>query len=153
MIITQNCYSIIANKLHDLKYKEHPKLAEHLEECRNNGSLEDNPEYYQAFDDLQRLDAKIDELSTVLSSATIFSDTMKQKDTVTFGSTVKFKEDGSKKSKEYTILSIYDSDVDKGIISIESPFAKEMLGLHKGDYFDFNDKTYEIISICYSSQL
>ena len=128
-------------------------MAEHLEECRNSGSLEDNPEYFQAFEDLQRLNAKIDELSNVLTSACVFNESLKRDDTVTFGSTVKFKDVDSKKSKEYTILSIYDSDVNNGTISIVSPFAKEMLGLHSGDYFDFNDKTYEIISICYSCQL
>jgi len=151
MILTQECHKKLSDKVFNMKYKERPIMAEYLEECRLNGSLDDNPEHFQAFEDLQRLDKNIDELSNILSSATIFTDNMKINDTVSFGATVKFKDLDTNEVKTYTILSIYDSDINKGIISIEAPLVKEMIGLHTGDYFEFNERTYEIISICFSS--
>ena len=42
-------------------------------------------------------------------------------------------------------------DVSNGIISVNAPFTKEMLGLHFGDYFCFNENEYVITNICYSS--
>ena len=150
MIITKNCHKMLSDKVFNMKYKERPVMAEYMEECRLNGSLDDNPEYFQAFEDLLRLDKNIDELSSIF---VIFSDNMKVDDTISFGTTVKIKDLDTNKTKTYTILSIYDSDINNGIISIEAPLVKEMIGLHTGDYFDFNEKTYEIVSICYSSQL
>ena len=140
----------MADTLNRLRYVEAPKIAEHIDECRSNGSIDDNPEYYQALEDMNRLNNKIDEIASVLSSAVIFTDNMKKKDTVTFGSTVTFVNTETNKDKTYTILSEYDSDVSNGIISSNAPFTKEMLGLHSGDYFYFNDSEYIITNIYYS---
>ena len=130
---------------------ESEKAAEYLEECRVNGSLDDNPEYYHALEDLSSINNRIDELTLVLNNTIIFNDSMKVENTVTFGSTVTFVKTNCKKPKKYTIVSIYDSDVNNGLISINAPFAKEMLGCHIGDYFYFNDDEYIITNIDYSS--
>lgn len=151
MLLTKNCYENMAKKLYQLRYSDAPKLGEHIDECRSNGSIDDNPEYYQALEEMSRLNKKIDELSIILSSATIFSENMRQEDTVTFGTEVTFINTETGKEKTYTILSEYDSDISKGIISVNAPFTKEMLGLHTGDYFYFNDTEYVISNICYSS--
>ena len=151
MLLTQKCYNNMADTLYKLRYVEAPKIAEHIDECRSNGSIDDNPEYYQALEDMNRLNKKIDEVASVLATATIFTDNMKKDDTVTFGSTVTFVNAETDKKITYTILSEYDSDVSNGIISVNAPFTKEMLGLHCGDYFCFNDNEYIITNICYSS--
>lgn len=151
MLMTKKCYNNIANKIYDLRYKDAPRVAERINECRSNGSIDDNPEYYQAIDEMDRLNKKIDELSSVLSTSTIFTNEMKKIDTVTFGTIVEFENIETGKRKKYTILSEYDSDVNNNIISMTAPFTKEMLGLHSGDYFVFNDNEYVITNICYSS--
>lgn len=151
MLMTKKCYNNIANKIYDLRYKDAPRVAERINECRSNGSIDDNPEYYQAIDEMDRLNKKIDELSSVLSTSIIFTNEMKKIDTVTFGTIVEFENIETGKRKKYTILSEYDSDVNNNIISMTAPFTKEMLGLHSGDYFAFNDNEYVITNICYSS--
>lgn len=150
MLLTRKCYDSIASKLYDLRYKEAPRIADRIDECRSNGSIDDNPEYYQAIEEMTRLNAKIDELSSILSSAIIFTDDMKRKDVVTFASTVEFDDLETGKHKKYTLLSEYDSDASNGIISVTSPFGKEMLGLHTGEYFSFNENEYVITNIYYS---
>lgn len=151
MLLTQKCYNNMADTLYKLRYVETPKVAEHIDECRSNGSIDDNPEYYQALEEMNRLNKKIDEVAAVLTSATIFTDNMKREDTVTFGSTVTFVDTETDKKKTYTILSEYDSDVSNGIISVNAPFTKEMLGLHCGECFYFNENEYVITNIYYSS--
>lgn len=146
-IITRECYDMLVEKIENLKYNEINKLSEHVDECRLNGSLEDNPEYYSALDRLNILYAKLDELNDIINSSIMFDRNMLVDDTVTFGTTVKFVNCDTEEEKEYTIVSIYDSDISKGYISSESPFAKEMLGLHTGDTFSFNDDEYEILNI------
>lgn len=146
-IITKKCYDMLVEKIDNLKYNEIHKLSQHVDECRLNGSLEDNPEYYSALDRLNILYSKLDELNEIINSAVLFDRSMLIEDTVTFGTTVKFINCDTEEEKEYTLVSIYDSDVTNGYISSESPFAKEMLGLHTGDYFSFNDNEYEILNI------
>ena len=103
MLLTQKCYNDMADTLYRLRYTEAPKFAEHIDECRSNGSIDDNPEYYQAIEDMNRLNKKIDEIAAVLTSATIFTDNMKRDDTVTFGSTVTFVNAETNKKVTYTI--------------------------------------------------
>jgi transcription elongation factor GreA len=136
--------------LNDMKYIDQPKVASYIDECRQIGALDDNTEYYQALESADRLNKKINELVSILNQSVIFNESMKQDDTVTFGSTVSFKNCETEEIKTYTIVSIYDSDVEKGLISIDAPFIKEMIGLHTGDFFTFNDKEYEITNIHYS---
>ena len=152
LILTRECYETLTKKVHEMKYADLPKLSEHIDECKTIGSLDDNPEYYQSLEELDRLNKKIDELLFALNGCKIFSPSMIVEDTVMFGATVEFVNCDTDVKKKYTLVSVYDSDVEKGYISINSPFAKEMIGLHTGDYFSFRDDEYEITNICFAFQ-
>ena len=67
-----------------------------------------------------------------------------------FGATVTFINTETEEIKRYTIVSTYESDISNGLISIQAPFVKEMIGLSLNDYFEYNDNEYEIINIQYS---
>lgn len=149
-ILLKSCYENLKNKLNDLKFKEYPKLVNILNESKDMESLEDNVEYNQALKNLELLSCKINDISYILSNAVLFNESMKKNNTVTFGSTVEFTNIKTNIIKKYTIVSIYDSDIENNLISINSPFAKEMIGLHTNDYFSFNDNEYKIINIYYS---
>lgn len=150
IILTKNCFNTLTEKLNKLKYVEQPKISNYIDECRQIGSLDDNTEYYQALENADRLGKKIDDLLLVLNQAIIFNDSMKLEDTVTFASTVEFINCETNEKKKYTIVSMYDSDIEKGLISMNAPFVKEMIGLHTGDFFCFNNVDYEITSIYYT---
>ena len=150
LILTRECYDSLTKKVHEMKYVDLPKLSEHIDDCRTIGSLDDNPEYYQSLEELDRLNKKIDELLFALNGCKIFSKEMVVEDTVMFGATVEFVNCDTDEMKKYTLVSIYDSDVEKGLISVNSPFAKEMKGLHTGDIFSFRDSDYEITNIYFS---
>lgn len=150
ILLTKECYDSLNKKLYELQRIEQPKLSEHIDECRSIGSLDDNPEYYQSLEEMDRLNKKIDELIIILNNCTIFKKDMLIEDTVMFGTTIEFIDCETELMKKYTLCSVYDSDASLGKISIDSPFAKEMIGLHTGDFFSFKDKEYEIINI-YSS--
>jgi len=150
MILTRQCYEKLAQQLFTLQHDEIPNAAVYMEECRQSGSLDDNPEYYAALQTLDRLNKKADDLELTLKTVTLFDSSMIKEDRVGFGATVEFKNCETDKVKKYTIVSIYDSDIEKGCISVESPFAKEMINLQIGDFFSFNDADYEITNICYS---
>ena len=151
MILTRQCYEKLVKQLNTLQHDDIPNAAKYMEECRQSGSLDDNPEYYSALQALDRLNKKADDLEIALKNVTLFDKSMVKGDRIGFGATVEFKNCETKKKKKYTLVSIYDSDLENGFISVDSPFAKEMMNLEKGDFFTFNDIDYEIISICFSS--
>ena len=50
----------------------------------------------------------------------------------------------------YYLPQYHETDINNGLISIQAPFVKEMLGLTFNDYFEYNDTEYEIVDIKYS---
>lgn len=125
-------------------------ISEYIEEIRPIGVVEDNPEYIHALEKQTMIEKKIETLSNIISDVKIFEKNMCRENTVSFGATVTFENCNNNLEKKYTIVSIYESDVNKGLISNQSPFAQSMMGLHIGDIFDFNDVEYEITDISYS---
>lgn len=150
ILLTRNGFEKLTNELNRFIWEERPKASKMIEETRPIGVVEDNPEYMQAMATQELIENKINDLSVMLSNSIVFNKTMCLDDTVAFGATVKFVDCDSNAEKSYTLVSIYESDIDKGLISCEAPFVRNMIGLHSGDIFDFNDKEYEIIDINYS---
>lgn len=149
-IMTKECHQKLMAQLQKYKFEDLPKASEYIDECRSMGSLDDNPEYFNAIEELDRLNKKIDELNMILNNSTIFSISNIDENKVGFGATVEFINYETNDKKEYTLVSVYDSDISKGFISVDAPFAKEMIGLSCGDFFSFRGNDYEITNIHYS---
>lgn len=154
IILTKKKYKELQDKLYNLQYKDQPTASEQVAECRPIGCLEDNPEYLQAMENLAQINKQVTELQNVLANAIIYNrDKMEtNRDEVAFGCTVSFKNLETDVEKTYTILSVYDSDINNNIISIEAPLVKQMIGLTVGDYFYFRENEFEITNISYSFQ-
>lgn len=149
IILTKTGFSKIRDELSHLVTVDRPAISLRIEETRPIGVVEDNPEYLQAINAQMVIENRITTLSDILGEAMVFEKTMCKEDTVAFGTTVHFVNYDTEEEKRYTLVSIYESDVAKGLISCESPFARAMIGLHSGDTFDFNDVEYEILNIDY----
>lgn len=156
IIITRKGYDKLSNELNELVHNERPKAYQMLEETRPIGvSDEFPPEYLQAIDFQNRIEKKISDLQDILRNSRIFEKTMicyneKGNYKIGFGATVTFINTETEEIKRYTIVSTYESDISNGLISIQAPFVKEMIGLSLNDYFEYNDNEYEIINIQYS---
>ena len=154
MLITKESYDRLSNEYQDMISNKRPYIVKKLEENRPFGCFNDSQtEYLQIIDEQTQIEKRISELSLILSQSQIYSDKTPRVDVngnviVGFGATVKIK-DESDNIKKYKILSIYDSDINNGIISIEAPIIKEMIDLQVGDFFEFRNKEYEILSIEY----
>lgn len=151
-LITMVGYNKLVDKLHQLRYEEQPIITKMIEESRPTGCVEDNPEYIYAMNLMASLNKKITDIEIALSNCQLFTKEMINPEVVGFSSTVKLLNLNTNKEITYTILSTYESDLDKGIISIDSPLAKELLGNYIGDCVEVNDTDYEILNICYASQ-
>ena len=149
VMLTQAGYDRLTNELRHLVSVDRPKAYQFVEDTRPIGIVEDNPEYMQAIAEQNKIEKKINDLTELLSQSRIFSKCMCRENIVSFGATVEIIDLESDEIKHYTIVSSYESDIPNGLISIQSPFVKNILGMTAGDEFDFNDREYVINDINY----
>lgn len=150
IILTQSGYNKLNAELNHLLKVERPSACQFIEDTRPIGVVEDNPEYMQALDNQCRIDKRIHDLTSILADSMIFTSNMAKPNTVSFGATVEIINEDTDETKIYTIVSVYESDISRGLISIESPFVRSMLGNMVGDEFEFNDNYFIINNISYS---
>lgn len=156
IIITKKGFDKLNNELNELIRVERPQAYQLLEETRPIGvSDEFPPEYLQAIECQDRIERKINDLQLILSDCVLWDKSMISYNSygdykVGFGATVTFVNTETNVNKTYTIVSTYETDINNGLISIQAPFVKEMLGLTFNDYFEYNDNEYEIVDIKYS---
>jgi transcription elongation factor GreA len=66
---------------------------------------------------------------------------------VTVGTKVTIKNTQNNEAISYTILGMWDTNLDQNIISNEAPIAQSLLGKSCGDRVILNDVEYEIVEI------
>lgn len=146
-------YEKITGELDFLKSKERPETVIELDEARQLGDLKENAEYHAAKDKLKLIDVQIAELGAIISKAVIIDPTTLPHTRVSFGSTIEIVDVNTDEEFTYSIVGGVESNADKGLISFNSPLAKQLLGKEEGDEIKATlpggAKTYEILSVGY----
>ena len=150
--LTKEGEILLKEKLSNLKFVERPQISQAIAEARAHGDLKENAEYHAA-KELQGLsEAKISEIENALANAQVIDvRDIPETGRVVFGSTVKVYDINNDKEIIYKIVGNLESDPENGIISIETPIAKGLLGKHVDD--EINIKTpsgqidYEILEV------
>lgn len=156
IIITKQGYDKLTNELKKLVNEDLIDASHQLEETRPIGVSDEFPmEYLQALDNQNRIEKKIVDINDIISDCIIYNESMNKKSPngdflVGFGATVSFIDCDTDEQKIFTIVSSYESDISKGLISIEAPLIKEMINLKVGDFFEYNEKEFVISNIQYS---
>lgn len=147
MIITKEGYNKLKEELDYLLKVERPNAIELLENSRVLGDAEiDDSEYLFAKEEQEKVENRIAYISELLNESIVFE----PKDSynkVEFGATITVKDCDTDKLLTYKIVSTVESNPSQGLISMEAPIIKELIGASIGDYAYFNDKEYELISI------
>ncbi len=146
-------YEKITGELDFLKSKERPETVIELDEARQLGDLKENAEYHAAKDKLKLIDVQIAELGAIISKAVIIDPSTLPHTRVSFGSTIEIVDVNTDEEFTYSIVGGVESHAEKGLISFNSPLAKQLLGKEEGDEVKATlpggTKTYEILSIAY----
>ncbi len=146
-------YEKITNELDFLKSSERPETVIALDEARQLGDLKENAEYHAAKEKLKLIDIQIAELGAILSKAVIIDPSTLPHDRVSFGSTVKLLNVDTDEEFEYSIVGGVESNADKGMISFNSPLAKQLMGKEEGNEFSATlpggVKTFEVLEVFY----
>ena len=124
----------LRERLTDLKFVQRPQVSEAIAEARAHGDLKENAEYHAAREQQGLIEAKIKEIESTLSNATIIDiKELPPTGRVVFGSTVKLFNLETENSIAYKIVGSLESDPAQGSISFDTPIGKGLIGKSTGD--------------------
>ena len=130
---TQEGYDNLKNKLNDLKTRGRREISHAIAEAKDKGDLSENAEYDAAKDAQGLMESEIAKLEEIFSVARIIDESTIDTSKVSLMTTVKIKNIKNKAILKYTLVAEEEADLKKGRISINSPFAKGLLGKVVGE--------------------
>ncbi|MDQ7085020.1 MAG: transcription elongation factor GreA [Sulfurovum sp.] len=126
-------YEKLSAELERLKTVERNVIALVIDEARAQGDLKENAEYHAAKDEQGLMEARINELTDVVGRAHVIDPSTLAHVRISFGSTVELTNQKTEEEVIYTIVGGQESNPSKGLISIQSPMAKALVGKEEGD--------------------
>jgi transcription elongation factor GreA len=131
--VTQENFDKLQIDLHRLKSVDRPAASAAIAEAREKGDLKENAEYDAAKEAQGLLEAKINYLEGVVSTARILDESTIDTSRVSILTKVSLKNLGTTKEVSYQIVSENEADLKAGKISVTSPIGKGLLGKVVGD--------------------
>ncbi len=122
----------LRDELRRLK-EERPRISKEIEEARGHGDLSENAEYHAAKEKQGHTEARIRELEAKLALSHVIDPGRLSGSKVVFGATVKLLDSDSGDEVTYRIVGDHESDIKSGLISINAPLARAMIGRETGD--------------------
>ena len=108
------------------------EAIEAVKEARAQGDLSENFEYYAAKKDKNKNERRIRYLERMLKTARVISDDSRE-DEVGLNNTVKIYFEEDDEEETYKIVTTVRGNSMNGLISIESPLGKALMGHRVGD--------------------
>ncbi len=151
--ITKQGFERLKSELDNLKNIERPKIIQAIATARELGDLRENAEYHSAKDKQGFIEAQINDFEDKLARSQVIDISKLSGKKIQFGATINLEDSNSGKKFTYKIVSEFEADIDKGLISVTSPVARALLNKEKGDEVEVRVPsglvTYEIIDVEY----
>ncbi len=144
----------LRTELQRLKTVDRPRVIEAIAEARAHGDLKENAEYHAAREQQSFIEGRIKEIDGKLSNAQIIDlSTVDAGGKVIFGTTVELMDEDTEEEITYQIVGEDEADIKAGLISVNSPIARALIGKMEGDLVQVQvpggAKNFEIIAVRY----
>ena len=143
----------LQEELKNLKNVERPAVIAAIAEARGHGDLSENAEYHAAREKQSFIEGRIQELEYAVSCAEVIDTATLSGDNIVFGATVVLMDEETEAEQTYQIVGQYEADLERGLISIQSPLARALIGKSVGDSVDVASpkgaRSYEILNVEY----
>lgn len=124
----------LREELNRLKSIERPKVIEAISEARGHGDLKENAEYHAAKEQQSFLEGRISEIEGKLANSQIIDiSKLVQNGRVVFGTTVILINTATNEEVKYKIVGDDEADLKLGMISVNSPIARAIIGKNKDE--------------------
>ena len=130
--LTKSVVVIIREEIEHRKLVERKELIEAVKEARSHGDLSENFEYHAAKKEKNRNESRIRYLERMLKTAVIVEDESKE-DEIGLNNTVEVYCEDDEEVETYRIVTSVRGSSLNGLVSIESPLGKALLGHKEGD--------------------
>lgn len=130
---TKNGLENLRQELTHLQRVARPENIRAIEEARSHGDLSENAEYHAAKEKQSFIVGRINELKSVIARAEIIEMEDGPVDRVVFGRRVLLYNLKTDEETAYQLLGPYESDPEKGVISVTSPLGQALIGKEAGD--------------------
>lgn len=152
--ITKRGADKLKAELHQLKAFERPAVINAIAEARAQGDLSENAEYESAKDKQGFVEGRIQEIEGKLSAAQIIDPTELHADgRVVFGATVSLEDEDTGDKVTYQIVGEDEADIKLGLVNINSPIARALIGKEVGDVAEVQApgglRRYEVVAVSY----
>jgi transcription elongation factor GreA len=131
--ITKDGLEKLKEELVRLERVDRPTNIRAIEEARGHGDLSENAEYHAAKERQSFIDGRINELRVIIGQSEVIAIDDSPSDRVVFGTTVRLWDISTEQEIQYQLLGPYESDPDKGRISVTSPLGQALIGTRVGD--------------------
>ena len=130
--LTKSDVEKIREEIEHRKLVERKELIEAVKEARSHGDLSENFEYHAAKKEKNRNECRIRYLERMLKTAVIVEDESKE-DEIGLNNTVEVYCEDDEEVETYRIVTSVRGSSLNGLVSIESPLGKALLGHKEGD--------------------
>ena len=134
IVLTSEGYKKLEEELTNLKGPKKMEVAEKIKAAREFGDLSENSEYDEARNEQALLEARIQELDTMLRNAKIVDNISTT--TVGVGVSVTLYDYEFEEEVEYHIVGTTEVDLMANKISTDSPVGRALVGKKKNDEFE-----------------
>ncbi len=141
-------------ELAELKSVARPRVIEAIATARALGDLKENAEYHAAREQQSFIEGRIAEIEGKLSNAQIIDVTeVNAGGKVIFGATATIANVDSGAEVTYQIVGDDEANIEQGLISVNSPVARALIGKEEGDVATVQAPggviEYEIVKVRY----
>jgi len=123
----------LKDELDHLRDIERPKASQAIAEARDKGDLSENAEYDAAKEAQGMLEMLISRMEGTFSNARIIDESQLDTSKALIHSTVKIKNQTNGMEMVYKLVAQSEADLNKGLISVDSPIGKGLLGKEVGE--------------------
>ena len=150
--MTAGGFTRLQDELKQLKTIERPAVIKAIAEAREHGDLKENAEYHAARERQSFIEGRVAIIEDRMSRAQVIdTTTLKDKDTVQFGSLITVIDNDTDEELDFQIVGQDESDVKQGLLSFTAPLARGLIGKKVGSNVEIitpkGSKSYEIAKI------
>ena len=133
MPISRMGHDRLKKELENLERRERHDVIRAIEVAREHGDLKENAEYHAAKERQGHVEGRILELKDKLSRAEVIDCSDVNCSRAVFGTVVTMMDLDEEVEVTYQLLGPEESNVEKGVISIQAPLGRSILGKEVGD--------------------
>ncbi len=150
--ITRNGAELLRAELKKLKSEDRPRTIRAIAEARSHGDLSENAEYHAAREQQGFIEGRINEIETRLANAQVIDPaTLPDSGRVVFGATVDLAPVDGGPEVSYQIVGDDEADIRRGLISVNSPIARALIGKSPGDEVEVvapgGARSFEVLAV------